>query len=169
MNNSLLPFTVSFIPWIHQEAQPRSETGKRKRHDERPDESEKLAVNIERVIHSLKNTWTIIKPTCAVLGSWRKRAGISERHDGERQKSRVRKYREGKIETENIRKEKNEKKEKEREKNDEEKRWTGCRDCCKEDRRNLKNLVWFSFVSVACEDTWTAFNYQVVAEKKSSN
>lgn len=30
----------------------------------RHDESEKLAVNIERVIRSLKNTWTIIKPTC---------------------------------------------------------------------------------------------------------
>lgn len=28
------------------------------------DESEKLAVNIERVIRSLKNTWTVIKPPC---------------------------------------------------------------------------------------------------------
>jgi len=31
-------------------------TGKRKRYDGRHDESEKHAVNIERVIHSLKNT-----------------------------------------------------------------------------------------------------------------
>lgn len=29
------------------------------------DESEKLAVNIERVIRSLRNTWTIIKPVAA--------------------------------------------------------------------------------------------------------
>jgi len=51
---------------MHQEAQLRrrktGKTGKRKR---RYDESEKLAVNIERVIRSLKNTWTIIKPTCS--------------------------------------------------------------------------------------------------------
>lgn len=33
-----------------------------------------------------------------------------------------------------------------------------CRDCCKKVGRNLKNLVWFSFVSTACKDTWTVFN-----------
>lgn len=64
VNSSFFPFTVFFAPSMHQEAQPRRrETGKRKRWY---DESEKLAVNIERVIRSLKNTWTIIKPTCGV-------------------------------------------------------------------------------------------------------
>lgn len=43
----------------------RNEEKRRKKNDaNRYDENEKLAVNIERVIRSLKNTWTIIKPTC---------------------------------------------------------------------------------------------------------
>lgn len=70
----------------------------------------------------------------------------------------MRKYWGGKIDGENARKEKRKRKiregERERKRDDKEKRGTGCRDCCKEDRRNLKkDLVWFSFVNVACKDT----------------
>lgn len=38
-----------------------------------------LAVNIERVIRSLKNTWTIIKPACGALQPLE---GAAERGEG---------------------------------------------------------------------------------------
>lgn len=53
---------------------------------------------------------------------------------------------------------KNKKGEREREMTTKKNEKMRCRDCCKEVGRNLKNLVWFSFVSTACKDTWTVFN-----------
>lgn len=57
---------VSFTPAVPQEKRNRGEEECREKkataNERRYDESEKLAVSIERVIRSLKNTWTIIKP-----------------------------------------------------------------------------------------------------------
>jgi len=70
VNNSLLSVTVSFAAREHQQMQPRRrENGKKRKREQREqarrhDGSEKLAVSIERIIRSLKNTWTIIKPIC---------------------------------------------------------------------------------------------------------
>lgn len=87
VNNSLLPFTsLLFLECVRKRSR---ETKRGKESDGRHDESEKLAVNIERVIRSLKNTWTIIKPTCQrrarKIG---KMSRISEQDSRERKKNK---------------------------------------------------------------------------------